>query len=352
MVGMGILRTLALAWAILVWICLSHVAAFAQEAPRVEPRAAPLTVEIGIRIDQVTFVDQKSENFGAVAELHMRWRDAFFAFDPDAEGRDHLLLGVNDFMDLADENGRTVPRFIFRNLQGPRWWQEELVTIFPDGEIKYFERVTMTLQAPYMEFRSYPFDTQTFTLEVISVNPSDTVVFVPMAEISGLGKTLGEEAWRLFDAKLVSGSRIGPSGLESDLVYLEFQGERHVQYFLLRIFVPALIIIAVSWVTFFLNDYSKRIDIAGANLLVFVAFNFAISDALPQLGYITFLDFLLQSVFAVNGGIVVLNVLLRRLVMNDRSDLAHKIDTYAVKWVLPIVYGAVLVVGVSNFLGD
>jgi hypothetical protein len=93
---------------------------------------------------------------------------------------------------------------------------------------------------------------------------------------------------------------------------------------------------ALSWAEFFLQEYSKRIDIAGGNLLIFVAFNFAISNDLPHLGYMTFLDFILVAMFVVNGMIIVFNVVLRRLRVNDRVDLAQRIDRYVLIGIYPL----------------
>ena len=81
--------------------------------------------------------------------------------------------------------------------------------------------------------------------------------------------------------------------------------------------------VRLSWATFILDEYRKRIDLAGANLLIYVAFNFAVSGDLPRLGYMTFLDFILFAMFITTGLIIVFNVGLRRLEIKGRDDLAR-----------------------------
>ena len=106
---------------------------------------------------------------------------------------------------------------------------------------------------------------------------------------------------------------------------------------ILRIFTPLIILVFVSWATFFLEEFRKRIDIAGSNFLLFAAFNFAILNDLPRLGYMTFLDFILVAMFIITGLIIVFNVRLRQLRIKDKDALARKIDAYALKWVYPFV---------------
>ena len=56
-----------------------------QAAPTGKPIVRPVTpVEIGLRMDQITGVDQRSKNFGVVASLLLKWQDPLLAFDPQS----------------------------------------------------------------------------------------------------------------------------------------------------------------------------------------------------------------------------------------------------------------------------
>ena len=107
--------------------------------------------------------------------------------------------------------------------------------------------------------------------------------------------------------------------------------------------MPILLIAAVSWVTFFLRDYGRRIEVASANLLVFIAFSFSLADNYPRLGYLTFLDAVMALMFIVNAIVVVYNVWLRRVEMDGEADRAERVDSI-LDWVYPMSYilGAVI----------
>ncbi|MEW2915390.1 hypothetical protein [Leisingera sp. JC11] len=295
----------------------------------------PLEVGIGIKIDQIVNVDQKAENYSAVAVIRAEWTDPALAFDAEEFGRDVRIFQPDALADFAKSAGAVVPVFVIMNQQSNRWIHQSAAGVRSDGSVVYVEKSSLTLQAPHFNFRKYPFDTQRFQFEVASVLPSAYVNYYPLNEYSGLGGMLGEEEWILGNAHLVQTNAEGISGHESDQITLVFEGKRHITYYLIRVFLPMLVLITVSWSVFFLDEYRKRIEISGANLLVFVAFNWAISADLPKLGYLTFLDFILQWMFLATGAIIVFNVVLRKLKLAGRETLARKLDNYALKWIYP-----------------
>ncbi|MCA0872531.1 hypothetical protein LCL97_16985 [Seohaeicola saemankumensis] len=310
----------------------------------------PLDVRVGIFIDQITAVDQKSENYGAVVTIRLEWQDPVLAFDAGELGRDYRLFRPAEFIDHVSNLNSVAPLFVIQNQQSNRWIHQSVVVVYPDGKARYFEKSSLTLQAPYFNFVRFPFDRQNFYFELVSVFPEDLVRLTPVDEMSGLGELLGEEEWILENAVMEISTATGITGQNSAMARLGFEGRRHVMYYGTRIFTPMLVLILVSWATFFLEEYRKRIEVAGANLLVFVGFNWMISDSLPKLGYLTFLDFILQWMFVVTGSIIIFNVGLRWLKINGRETLARSIDNYVVKWIYPLGYLAVVGFAMIRYL--
>jgi hypothetical protein len=292
----------------------------------------PTDVQVGVKLEQITDVDQVSENFSAVASIKMSWVDPKLGFRPDSCQCAFKVLTLPEFRLLVAKNGTKWPEFSILNQQGNRWIQNQNIVVFTDGNINYIERFTTILQAPDFDFRQYPFDTQEFFIRIVSLYPEEFYILQDLEGFSEVGEATGEEEWLITDFNTTADS------LESNSRFsFRFLAQRHIDYYVLRIFAPILLIIFISWITFFLKDYDKRIDVGAGNLLLFIAFNFTISDALPRLGYMTFMDTVLLSAFSISVLIVTLNVFFKRLEMSGRGDLAHRIDNYSI-WFFLVAY--------------
>jgi len=311
------------------------------------PKAIP--VQIGIKLQQITQVDQKVENFGVVATLMMHWQDQALAYDPESDTCHCRLKVLNEgkFDQLISEKSGRWPQFTIFNQQGNRFAQNRAFVILPDGAVTYFERFSTTLQAPDFNFRQFPFDTQKFFIHVDLIYPEDFYVFTELPGFTDVARRLGQEEWVVESVDTFVSSESASTRQINSRYSLQFNAHRHRNYYFFRILIPMTVILIVAWATFFVRDYGRRIDFSNGVLLVFVAFNFTISNDLPRLGYLTFLDTLVFCAFVVTSFVVLMNMYLFRTVVSGREELAHRLDRYLI-WGYPagwLMGALVLIVG-------
>jgi hypothetical protein len=290
----------------------------------------PIVVQVGFFMDQIIEVNQQEEWYSIVGSLQAEWTDPELAYSPDTCQCKQKLL--RDFLDFITEESIIWPAFTIFNQQGRRFAQNLLAVISPDGSVLYFERFTTTIQSPDFDYRAYPFDKQEFLIHIDSLIPEEYYVYEVLDSFSGIGENLGLDEWVITEVDTsISSQQYGSRYTFS------FKAHRQMSYYLYRIFIPLLLIIIVTWVTFFLKDYMRRIEFTAANLLLFIAFNFTLGGDLPQLGYITFADGIMMATFVISAAAVVFNVILRRLDITERKALAERIDKYTI-WVYPLAY--------------
>lgn len=296
----------------------------------------PIEVKIGTRIEQIVDLDQQAEFFTAVISLQMEWTDPALAFNPEAcQCALKAYSGSSLDQFLTSLEGRW-PEFTLHNQQGNRWIQNQNLVVFPDGSAIYSERFTTDLQVDF-DFRQYPFDTQTFEIRVDALFPEEFYGYSVLDGFTEISPEHGEDEFRLTGFETFISSTSDSSGRTFSRFAFSYEAPRHLSYYVFSVFVPILLIIVVSWVTFFLKDYGQRIEVASANLLLFIAFSWSLSENYPRLGYLTFLDAVMAIMFVVNAFVVVYNVLLKRLEMRGQEDLADRIDR-VLDWVYPFTY--------------
>lgn len=301
----------------------------------------PTPVEIGIKLQQIAGVDQKAENFDVVASLAMKWLDPDLAFRPDSCNCVFKTYTSERFSEFVrDAQGRW-PEFTIFNQQGNRWDQNKIAVVHSEGVATYFERFSATMQAPDFDFRKFPFDTQQFYIRVDQLYPEDFYIFSDWVGYSEFGDQLGEEEWYITDFNTeITSEQVSMESITSRFSF-RIEVRRHLDYYIFRFFIPIGLILTVGWITFFLKDYGKRVDVTAGNLLAFIAYNFTIANDLPRLGYMTFMDAILTATFVVSVFILVYNVVLKRMELIGKGERAQRIDAVMI-WAYPLAYAGAI----------
>jgi hypothetical protein len=308
----------------------------------------PIDVQIGIKLEQIIDVDQANESFTAQASMQMDWTDPLLAFSPDDCQCDFKTFTSNTFNRFVEEVGGRWPEFTLQNQQGNRWTQNRVAVVWSDGRARYFERFTTDFQVDF-DFRPFPFDTQEFVIRVDALFPEEYYRFSDLAGYSEISSEHGEDEFVITGFETSVSSVQASTDLTTSRFTFHFTAPRHLSYYILQIFVPILLIIGVSWISFFLRDYTRRIEVASANLLLFIAFSFSLSDNYPRLGYLTFLDYIMAAMFVLSALVVGYNVLLKRMEIQGEEAKADRIDR-VMDWIYPLANVILLGFGIWAFL--
>jgi hypothetical protein len=296
----------------------------------------PTEVQTGLKLQQIVMIDQSNEIMTAVGTIKLAWKDPKLAFSPDECNCQVKEYTENNFNQFLTETGGDWPDFTFFNQQGNRWALNRVVDVQPDGSVTYLERFSTNFQLNF-DFSPYPFDVEDFYIHADMLYPEDRYVMVPMEGFSEIDPENGEDEFILTDFDTSVSSVISSLDHPTSRFTFHFSAPRYLMYYLFRIFIPILLIISVSYVTFFLKDFTRRIEVASGNLLLFIAFSWSLAEEYPRMGYLTFLDAIMAITFVVNALVVIYNVYLKYLEIHDRNEQAERIDRVA-DWIYPLGY--------------
>jgi len=295
-----------------------------------------IPVSVGIKLQQIVNIDQPNEIMNNVGTLKLEWTDPELAFNPDDCNCSVRLYTENSYNKFIEDVKGRWPDFTFFNQQGNRWSQNRLIEVEPSGHITYLERFSTNFQIDF-DWTAYPFDHQDFYMKVDMLYPEEEYVFTPMENFNEIDPNHGEDEFIITDFDTQITSEVSSTQAPISRFTFHFSAPRHMEYYIFRVFVPILLIIVVSYITFFLKDYSRRIDIATGNLLLFIAFSFSLGDNYPRMGYLTFLDAIMAITFIINTFVVALNVYFKYLEQKGEREKADRLEA-PFNFIYPLAY--------------
>ncbi|GBP41958.1 Glycine receptor subunit alpha-3 [Eumeta japonica] len=233
-------------------------------------------------------------NFKLHFLLQLRWTDprlAYVLYSPKRQ----KIIGENDLRQRI-----WVPHLYMSNEQSSSLMgtdsKDVLISIAPDGEVLFSRRMQAVLYC-WMNLQKFPFDDQTcsMNLESWKYNASNLRLRWEKDNPVRLSSELHLTEYSLLDywtnESVVRGDiinmRHGGVGNYSALRFT-FKLGREVGYYLMDYFIPSMMIVAMSWVTFWLHPDASppRITLGTSTMLSFITLASSQAKTLPKVSYI------------------------------------------------------------------
>ena len=307
----------------------------------------PSIVGVGFHVNDIRGIDPVNNQFEFRGYIRVLWCDPRLSFDPQTEGKSERI-----FMGEQAEQMRTEiwsPAGYPVNGVGELSASERVLRIRHDGTVEQNINISVLLSTEF-DLRRFPFDRQILNLQVESFAwDRDHLRFIHDETISGFSEGIAIPEWNIVD---VVGGVKEVSVMKSDTPFaryiLEIEISRKPGFYLWKVFLPLVLIVALSWSVFWMTDerFSNRSRISATGVLTIVAYQFAFAKDLPRIGYLTLLDQIMIGSFVLLAVTVLESLMVDRANKTDSSE-AKRIDRTS-RWLFPVVYAALLIaIGLS-----
>nr|XP_040042004.1 glycine receptor subunit alpha-1-like isoform X1 [Gasterosteus aculeatus aculeatus] len=238
-------------------------------------------------------------SFGSIAETTMDYRVNIFLRQQWNDPRLAYAEYPDDSLDLDPSMLDSIwkPDLFFANEKGAHFHEvttdNKLLRIFKNGNVLYSIRLTLTLSCP-MDLKNFPMDVQTCIMQLES-----------------FGYTMNDLIfeWQENGSVQVAEGLTLPQFLlkdESDLRYctkhyntgkftcieVRFHLERQMGYYLIQMYIPSLLIVILSWVSFWINMDAApaRVALGITTVLTMTTQSSGSRTSLPKVSYVKAID--------------------------------------------------------------
>lgn len=265
---------------------------------RLRPQFEVQALRIGMEIIIASFdsISEVNMDYTITMYLNQYWTDERLVYSNDSD--DNLTL-TGDFAEKI-----WVPDTFFANDKNSFLHditeKNKMIRLFGNGSIVYGMRFTTTL-ACMMDLHYYPLDEQNCTVEVESYGY--TMFDVIMYWRNGKNAVMGVENVELpqFHIKeyktVVTIEKLMTGNYQR--LSLSFKLQRNIGYFIFQTYLPSILIVMLSWVSFWINHEatSARVALGITTVLTMTTISNGVRSSLPRISYVKAIDIYLVMCF-------------------------------------------------------
>ncbi|KAM8975541.1 glycine receptor subunit alpha-2 isoform 1-T1 [Pelodytes ibericus] len=238
-------------------------------------------------------------SFGSIAETTMDYRVNIFLRQQWNDPRLSYSEYPDDSLDLDPSMLDSIwkPDLFFANEKGANFHDvttdNKLLRIFKNGNVLYSIRLTLILSCP-MDLKNFPMDVQTCAMQLESFGYTmNDLIFEwlsnsPVQVADGLTLPqfiLKEENELGYCTKHYNTGKF-------TCIEVKFHLERQMGYYLIQMYIPSLLIVILSWVSFWINMDAApaRVALGITTVLTMTTQSSGSRASLPKVSYVKAID--------------------------------------------------------------
>ncbi|XP_026572317.1 glycine receptor subunit alpha-4 [Pseudonaja textilis] len=259
---------------------------------RIRPnfKGPPVNVTCNIFINSFGSVTETTMDYRVNVFLRQHWNDPRLAYweYPDSS------------LDLDPSMLDSIwkPDLFFANEKGANFHEvttdNKLLRIFRNGGVLYSIRLTLILSCP-MDLKNFPMDTQICTMQLESFGYTmNDLIFEWETEQEAVqvaeGLTLPQ--FILRDEKELGYCTKSYNTGQFTCIEVKFRLERQMGYYLIQMYIPSLLIVILSWVSFWINMDAApaRVGLGITTVLTVTTQSAGSRASLPKVSYVKAID--------------------------------------------------------------
>ncbi len=299
-------------------------------------KTAPIKIDVEIQINKIYDINTVNETYIIDGYLVANW------VDTTTKNINESIIYENQLADKKIADDLWLPAFEFINTIGVRDISNKRIILHSDHRVTYNERFRAVF-SEVMDFKKFPFDTQTFSIQLEAFSYDETKLIFSDAQINKDWEVSGmSEEWDILDQKKYVSSIEYPHldknrKMKFSRYNLEVIAERKTNYYIWQFILPLILIIIVSWTVFWIPGFSEKLATSFTLLLTVVAFNFNTSIILPKLPYKTFIESLITLSY-LTIFVSLLLIILGSHYAKDNKQLSFSKLMEISKYTVPIVF--------------
>lgn len=299
----------------------AEVAGAERKGTRPDELKGPTDVYFLVFVLDINNIDDATQSFAANVYLRLRWKDVRLA------NKEGVIRQIP-----LDQVWN--PRVLISNqLKFVSKTYPEIVQVHPDGTVIYHQRYTGQF-SQRMLLANFPMDKQNFIIQFVGAGyEADELMFKPefQHKVKGGGamaKIISLPNWKILEYKTVVAPYKPIEEVNTSSFNFQFQTERYVSYYLWQIVLPLALIVIMSSAAFWIGrkDLGIRIAVVTGSVLTLIAHRFVLARLLPQLPYMTRLDFFTVGCTTLVFLALIMAVLIGSRFMSHKESLALKLD--------------------------